>query len=152
MVDGTHISILLSHYISLKCKNACKAKKKRYKTIRTWDKIADMRIQKCNIFIAFWAPYHPCDGMIPQFAGSSSSHHRDCFPCSVTKLYPTLCNPIDHSTPGFPVLHYLPEIAQTHVHWFSHDRDPDFEDKIEGAPIILANFKAEANTVQGWTH
>ena len=27
-----------------------------------------------------------------------------------------LCNPMDCSTPGFPVLHYLPEFAQTHVH------------------------------------
>ena len=29
---------------------------------------------------------------------------------------PTLCNPIDGSSPGFPVLHYLPEFAQTHMH------------------------------------
>ena len=28
----------------------------------------------------------------------------------------TLCHPMDYSTPGFPVLHYLPELAQTHVH------------------------------------
>ena len=28
-----------------------------------------------------------------------------------------LCNPKDCSTPGFPVLQYLPEFAQTHVHW-----------------------------------
>ena len=27
-----------------------------------------------------------------------------------------LCNPMDSSTPGFPVLHYLPEFAQTRVH------------------------------------
>ena len=37
--------------------------------------------------------------------------------CSVAKWCPTLCNPMDCSTPGFPVLHYLPEFAQTHVHW-----------------------------------
>ena len=29
--------------------------------------------------------------------------------CSVAKLYPTLCNPMDCSMPGFPVLHYLLE-------------------------------------------
>jgi len=29
---------------------------------------------------------------------------------------PTLCNPIDFSTPGFYVHHQLPEIAQIHVH------------------------------------
>ena len=27
-----------------------------------------------------------------------------------------LCNPMDCSTPGFPALHHLPELAQTHVH------------------------------------
>ena len=27
-----------------------------------------------------------------------------------------LCDPVDCSTPGFPVLHYLPEFAQIHVH------------------------------------
>ena len=33
---------------------------------------------------------------------------------SVTQSRPTLCDPIDGSTPGFPVLHHLPELAQTH--------------------------------------
>ena len=36
--------------------------------------------------------------------------------CSVAKSCPTLCDPMDCSTPGLPVLHYLPEFAQTHVH------------------------------------
>ena len=37
--------------------------------------------------------------------------------CSLTKSYPALCNPMGCSTPGFPVLHHLPEFALTHVHW-----------------------------------
>ena len=37
--------------------------------------------------------------------------------CSVTKTFLTLCDPVDCSTPGFPVLHYLQDFAQTHVHW-----------------------------------
>ena len=36
--------------------------------------------------------------------------------CSVDKSCLTLCHPMDCSTPGFPVLHYLPEFAQAHVH------------------------------------
>ena len=36
--------------------------------------------------------------------------------CSVAKWCLTHCDPMDCSTPGFPVLHYLPEFAQTHVH------------------------------------
>ena len=35
---------------------------------------------------------------------------------SVTQSCPTLCKPMHYSTPGFPVLHYLPEFAQTYVH------------------------------------
>ena len=31
----------------------------------------------------------------------------------------TLCDPLDWSTPGFPVYHQLPELAQTHVHQVS---------------------------------
>ena len=30
-----------------------------------------------------------------------------------------LCDPINCSTPGFSVLHYLPEFAQIHVYWVS---------------------------------
>ena len=37
--------------------------------------------------------------------------------CSVAELCPTICNPMDCSTPGSPVLHYLPEFVETHVHW-----------------------------------
>ena len=37
--------------------------------------------------------------------------------CSVTKLCPTLCDPVDCSIPGFPVLHCLLEYAQIHVRW-----------------------------------
>jgi len=35
---------------------------------------------------------------------------------SVTQSCPTLYGPMDCSTPGFPVHHQLPELAQTHVH------------------------------------
>ena len=35
---------------------------------------------------------------------------------SVAQSCPTLCDPVDYSMPGFPVLHQLPELAQTHVH------------------------------------
>ena len=36
---------------------------------------------------------------------------------SVTLSCPTLCDPMDCSTPGFLVLHHLLELAQTHIHW-----------------------------------
>ena len=36
---------------------------------------------------------------------------------SVAQSCLTLCNPTNHSTPGLPVHHQLPESTQTHVHW-----------------------------------
>ena len=45
---------------------------------------------------------------------------------SITQLCLTLCNPMDCSTPGFPVHRQLPELAQTHIRrvgdaiWSSH--------------------------------
>ena len=36
---------------------------------------------------------------------------------SVAQSYPTLCDPTDCNTPGFPVYHQLLEFTQTHVHW-----------------------------------
>ena len=35
----------------------------------------------------------------------------------VTQSCPTLCDPMDCSTPGLPVHHPLPESTQTHFHW-----------------------------------
>ena len=43
---------------------------------------------------------------------------------SVTQLCPTLCNPMDCSTPGLPVHHQLPKFTQTHVHWISDAIQP----------------------------
>ena len=44
--------------------------------------------------------------------------------CSAAKSCPTLWDPMDCSTPGFPVPHHLPEFAQTQVHWVSDAIQP----------------------------
>ena len=43
---------------------------------------------------------------------------------SISQFCPTLCNPMDCSTPGFSVLHQLLEFVQTHVHWISDAIQP----------------------------
>ena len=43
------------------------------------------------------------------------------FSCQVMS---TLCDPMDCSTPGFLVLHHLPDFAQIHVHWISDAIQP----------------------------
>ena len=43
---------------------------------------------------------------------------------SVAQLCPTLCNPMNRSTPGLPVPHQLPEFTETHVHRVSDAIQP----------------------------
>ena len=42
----------------------------------------------------------------------------------VAQSCPTLCDPMNRSTPGLPVHHQLPEFTQTHVHWVSDAIQP----------------------------
>ena len=52
--------------------------------------------------------------------GRGTAKFLKCCCCSSTaQSCPTLCDPMDCSTPGFPVLHHLPEISQVHVYWAS---------------------------------
>ena len=55
------------------------------------------------------------------FSVKSYSYSRESFSyfqfSPVAQSHPTLfCDPMDCSTPCFPVHHQLPELAQTHVH------------------------------------
>ena len=60
--------------------------------------------------------------------------------CSVAPSCLTLCDPMNCSTPGFPVLHHLLELAQTHVHWVgdaiqpSHPLSPPFPPALNLSP------------------
>ena len=60
----------------------------------------------------------PCKGRA--FVHSTNA----CCCCSVTKLYPTLFDPMNCSMPGSSVHHYLPEFAQTHIQWVSDAIQP----------------------------
>ena len=52
--------------------------------------------------------------------GNNDNHndgkHIECAFSSVAQSWPTLCDPMNHSTPGLPVHHQLLEFTQTHVH------------------------------------
>ena len=43
---------------------------------------------------------------------------------SVAQSCPTLCDPMNRSTPGLPVHYQLPELTQTHIHWVSDAIQP----------------------------
>ena len=55
---------------------------------------------------------------------------------SVTQSCPTLCNPMNHSTPGLTVHHQLPEPTQTHVHWVSDAIQPSHPLSSSSAPAL----------------
>ena len=54
--------------------------------------------------------------------------------CSVTQSCLTLWDPVDWSTPGFPVLYYLAEFVQIHVHWV--------DDAIQSSHPPFAHFSS----------
>ena len=61
-----------------------------------------------------------CTYVNPKLLIYPSRHHFSPFSSlqfsSVAQSCPTLCNPMNRSTPGLPVHHQLPEFTQTHVH------------------------------------
>ena len=71
---------------------------------------------KMNVLGPSWTQkgFPPCCGLL--HVGLVVIHGSCCCCWSVTQLRPTFWDPMDCSMPGFPVLHYLPEFAQTHVH------------------------------------
>ena len=64
-------------------------------------------------------------------AGSVSSVAQSC---------PTLCDPMDCSTPGLPVHHQLPEFTQTHIHWVG--------DAIQPSHPLLSPYPSALNLSQ----
>ena len=62
---------------------------------------------------------------------------------SVAKLCPTLCDSVDCSMPGFRVLHYLPEFAQTRVH-------PTISSSVVPVSSSLQSFPASGSFPVSW--
>ena len=55
----------------------------------------------------------------PQIFSPKMMHLKPVQFSSVAQSCPTLCDPMNHTTPGLPVHHQLPEFTQTHVHQVS---------------------------------
>ena len=60
----------------------------------------------------------------------------------VSQLCLNLCNPMDCSMPGFPVHHQLPELTQTHVHWWCH---PTISSSVIPFSSCLQSFPASGS-------
>jgi len=55
---------------------------------------------------------------------------------SITQSCLTLCDPMDHSTPGLPVHHQLSEFTQTHAHWIGDAIQPSHS-LLSPSPLAL---------------
>ena len=64
-----------------------------------------------DFYIVYFVSYNFSEFIFGQI------HFWCLFCCSVAQSCLTLCDPMDCSMPGFPVLHHLPELAQTPLHW-----------------------------------
>ena len=72
----------------------------------------------------------------PQFCcweGTALGNIPSVLCCSVNKLCLILCNPMNFSTPGLPVLHRLQEFAQIHVSWVGDAIQPS----LPLSPLLL---------------
>ena len=62
-------------------------------------------------FYYFWALWHW------NASSTDRSHVVLLLLSPVAQSCPSLCDPMDGSTPGLPVHHQPPEFTQTHIHW-----------------------------------
>ena len=68
-----------------------------------------------------------------------------CMFSSVTQSCPTLCNPMNCSTPGLPVHHQLPEFTQAHVHCVGDAIQPSHPHPLLLLPSIFPSIRVFSN-------
>ena len=60
---------------------------------------------------------------------------------SVAQACPTLCDPMNRSTPGLPVHHQLPKLTQTHVHWVGDAIHPSHPLSSPSSALNLSQYQ-----------
>ena len=87
-----------------------------------WD--GDILYLNCSVNILVVILYYSCI-ICYHWEGLGKTIHKIYFfffftteskSCSLAQSCPTLCDPMDCSTPGLPVPHHFPKFAQVHVH------------------------------------
>ena len=97
--------------------------KAKWKSIETQFLRVELTVSKDSLFFksTYSLTLSPIYHLSIYLSGLCYTYHR--ITCSfylissVTQSCPTLCDPMNRSTPGIPVHHHLPEFTQTHVHW-----------------------------------
>ena len=103
-----------------------------YGAAKNWTRLSDFSAS----YICDLTHCHPLSKSLPLFRIQFSL---------VAQLCPTLCDPVDCSTPGLPVHHQLPEPTQTHIHRVG--------DAIQPSPPLKAGGEGDdRNEMVGWHH
>ena len=98
------------YYLEKICKdNVCIKKIKQFYSWRTLWNIKERRVLPTSMWKRSWV---------------DTLQYRWVQFSSVTQSCPTLCDPMNRSTPGLPVHHQLPEFNQTHIHWVGDTIQP----------------------------
>ena len=100
-----------SHGLCVDCLQCFALQKNTVKHINIHLLFSQLICPSVHVFIHLYLSIHPS----PVYMCPFSSVAQSCL---------TLCNPMDYSTPGFPVHHQLPELSQTHVHLVSDAIQP----------------------------
>ena len=99
--------------------------------------ILELTLQVTSPLSGYWHPFlldgtsHSCSFILVWLINHSwgmdkkdVAHTYNGIFSSVAKSCPTLCDPMNCSTPGLPVHHQLPEFTQTHIHRVSDAIQP----------------------------
>ena len=119
-----------------------------WQRMRWLDGITDLmdmsfrKFQECVMNMEAWHPLvHRVAKSWIQLKQLSTTHTHKF--SSVTQSCLTLCDPMDCSMPGFPILQHLPEIAQTQVHRVS--------DAIQPSHPLSSPYLSTFNFSQHWS-
>ena len=94
-------------------------------------------------------------GCSPGVAESDTTEHLSMhFQFSSVQSCLTLCDPMNHSTPGLPVHHKLLESSQTHVHWVGDAIQPSHPlsspSPLPPIPPSIRVFSSESTLRMRW--
>ena len=98
------------------CLDKCYIKEKE-KNLPCWEELKEWA-GPCSCEGSWWG--RMAQGWTPRWEYNEFSVQFS----SVAQSCPALCDPMDCSTPGLPVYHQLPELAQTYLHWVSNAIQP----------------------------
>ena len=97
----------------------------------------ERRLNSCGqqgwVALQLWDLPGPGIKLLHRWANSLLPSHQFS---SVAQSCLNLCNPMDCSTPGFPVHHQLPELAQIHAHWLGDAIKPSHLLSAASAPAF----------------